>query len=94
MFVFHCNFLSKKVISPFSIPFSCISKLNLQKKPYKACIKREYSFVYTATMLGYIDPGLGGLIVQSLIAGCLTVVYFFRNAIAKVFAPFKKLFKK
>lgn len=45
-------------------------------------------------MFGYIDPGLGGLIVQSLIAGCLTVVYFFRNAIAKVFGPIKRLFKK
>ena len=45
-------------------------------------------------MLGYIDPGLGGLIVQSLIAGCLTVVYFFRNTIAKIFTPIKRLFKK
>lgn len=45
-------------------------------------------------MLAYIDPGLGGLLVQSLIAGCLTVVYFFRNTIAKVFKPIKKLFKK
>ena len=45
-------------------------------------------------MLGYIDPGLGGLIVQSLIAGCLTVVYFFRNTIAKIFGPIKKWFKK
>lgn len=45
-------------------------------------------------MLGYIDPGLGGLIVQSLIAGCLTVVYFFRNTIAKIFTSIKKLFKK
>ena len=48
----------------------------------------------TYIMLGYIDPGLGGLIGQSLIAGCLTVVYFFRNTIARVFAPIKKLFFK
>lgn len=45
-------------------------------------------------MLCYIDPGLGGLIVQSLIAGCLTVVYFFRSTIAKIFTPIKKLFFK
>ena len=46
------------------------------------------------TMLGYIDPGLGGLIVQGLIAGCLTVVYFFRDTVVKIFTPVKRLFKK
>lgn len=48
-------------------------------------------------MLGrmlYIDPGLGGLLVQSLIAGCLTVVFFFRKTLAKVFSPLKRLFGK
>lgn len=47
-------------------------------------------------MLGYIDPGLGGLVVQSLIAGCLTIIYFFRNTIGKVFGIIKNLlsFKK
>ena len=42
----------------------------------------------------YIDPGLGGLLVQSLIAGCLTVVIFFRNSLAKIFSPLKRLFGK
>ena len=41
---------------------------------------------------GYIDPGLGGLVVQSLIAGALTVVYFFRNSFAKVFGAIKRVF--
>ena len=43
-------------------------------------------------MFLYIDPGLGGLLVQSLIAGCLTVVYFFRNSIARIFSGIKGLF--
>ena len=42
-------------------------------------------------MLGYIDPGLGGLLVQSLIAGALTVIYFFRNSFTKVFRGIKRL---
>ena len=42
----------------------------------------------------YIDPGLGGLLVQSLIAGCLTVVIFFRNTLAKIFSLLKRLFGK
>ena len=43
-------------------------------------------------MFGYIDPGLGGLIVQSLIAGCLTVIYFFRSSFSKFFNFVKRLF--
>ena len=43
-------------------------------------------------MLAYIDPGLGGLLVQSLIAGCLTVVYFFRNTVSKMFGWVGRLF--
>lgn len=43
-------------------------------------------------MIAYIDPGLGGLVVQSLIAGCLTVIYFFRNSFAKLFGFVKRLF--
>jgi hypothetical protein len=35
-------------------------------------------------MLAYIDPGLGGLVVQSIIAGFLTVLYFFRNSFNKL----------
>jgi len=42
-------------------------------------------------MLGYIDPGLGGLLVQSLIAGALTVAYFFRNSFSKLFKGIKCL---
>lgn len=43
-------------------------------------------------MFLYIDPGLGGLLVQSLIAGCLTVVYFFRNSISRMFSAIKGVF--
>ena len=50
--------------------------------------KKEHFF----PMFLYIDPGLGGLLVQSLIAGCLTVVYFFRNSISRVFVGVKRLF--
>ena len=50
--------------------------------------------VVKSIMLGYIDPGLGGLVVQSVIAGCLTIIYFFRNTIGKVFAGIKRLFKR
>ncbi|MDR2397059.1 MAG: hypothetical protein LBD69_04370 [Puniceicoccales bacterium] len=43
-------------------------------------------------MIAYIDPGLGGLVVQSLIAGCLTIVWFFRNSFAKLFGFVKRVF--
>lgn len=43
-------------------------------------------------IFAYIDPGLGGLVVQSIIAGCLTAVYFFRNSFAKLFGFVKRLF--
>lgn len=33
----------------------------------------------TYIMLGYIDPGLGGLIVQSLIAGCFNRCIFLQK---------------
>jgi hypothetical protein len=42
--------------------------------------------------LAYIDPGLGGLVVQSIIAGCLTMVYFFRNSFSKLFGFVKGIF--
>lgn len=52
-----------------------------------ACEKNDLKI-----MLAYIAPGLGGLVVQSLIAGCLTVVYFFRNSFSRLFGFVKNLF--
>ena len=43
-------------------------------------------------MIAYIDPGLGGLVVQSIIAGCLTAIYFFRNTFYKLFSFVKGIF--
>lgn len=36
-------------------------------------------------MLAYIDPGTGSIILQSLIAGALGVLIFFRDAIKRAF---------
>jgi hypothetical protein len=60
----------------------------------KMYISLEQSELYCKNifMIAYIDPGLGGLVVQSLIAGCLTAVYFFRNSFAKLFGFVKRLF--
>jgi hypothetical protein len=60
----------------------------------KLCILLEQFELYCKNifMIAYIDPGLGGLVVQSLIAGCLTVVWFFRNSFAKLFGFVKRLF--
>ena len=32
-------------------------------------------------VLGYIDPGAGSLVVQAIIAGIVSIPFFFRNAI-------------
>jgi hypothetical protein len=36
-------------------------------------------------MLGYIDPGAGTIILQTLIAAILGVAIFFRNTVKQVF---------
>lgn len=41
--------------------------------------------VYFAAWLAYIDPGTGSLILQTLIAGALGALVFFRSAIARLF---------
>lgn len=36
-------------------------------------------------MLAYIDPGVGSLLIQAIIAAALTVPYFFRTRIVGFF---------
>jgi hypothetical protein len=45
-------------------------------------------------MLGYIDFSLGAMVLQALAAGVLTVLYFCKNSIAKLFSGVKSLFSK
>ena len=39
--------------------------------------------------LGYIDPGLGSLLIQLLIAGIVGTGFYFRKAISHLFHIFK-----
>ena len=38
----------------------------------------------SATLLAYIDPGSGSLILQTIIAGAVGALVFFRNAIGRL----------
>jgi hypothetical protein len=38
----------------------------------------------------YIDPGAGSLVIQAIIAGLVSIPFFFRNAIRKTFGRFHK----
>jgi hypothetical protein len=42
--------------------------------------------------LAYIDPGTGSLILQVLVAGCMTVVFFFKNVRLGILAFCARLF--
>lgn len=44
-------------------------------------------------MMAYLDPGMGSLVVQSVVIGCLTVVVFFRNTFRKMFSWVVRLFR-
>ena len=37
----------------------------------------------------YIDPGAGSLVIQAIIAGLVSIPFFFRNAIRKTFGRFQ-----
>lgn len=37
----------------------------------------------------YIDPGAGSLVIQAIIAGLVSIPFFFRNAIRKTFGRFR-----
>jgi hypothetical protein len=38
----------------------------------------------------YIDPGAGSLVIQAIIAGLVSIPFFFRNAIRKTFGRFQR----
>jgi hypothetical protein len=40
------------------------------------------------TILGYIDPGTGGVVLQLLLAAMVGVIYRFRRFLAKLFKSF------
>ena len=41
-------------------------------------------------VLGYIDPGAGSLVIQAIIAGIVSIPFFFRNAIRKTIGRFRR----
>ncbi len=41
-------------------------------------------------VFGYIDPGAGSLVIQAIIAGIVSIPFFFRNAIRKTFGRFRR----
>ena len=40
-------------------------------------------------VFAYIDPGAGSLVIQAIIAGLVSIPFFFRNAIRKTFGRFQ-----
>ena len=45
-------------------------------------------------MIAYIDPGIGGLIIQTIAVIIGTTIIFCRNSIKRVFGGLKSLFVK
>ena len=41
-------------------------------------------------VFAYIDPGAGSLVIQAIIAGLVSIPFFFRNAIRKTFGRFQR----
>lgn len=41
-------------------------------------------------VFGYIDPGAGSLVIQAIIAGIVSIPFFFRNAIRKAVGRFRR----
>jgi hypothetical protein len=41
-------------------------------------------------LFAYIDPGAGSLVIQAIIAGLVSIPFFFRNAIRSTFGRFRK----
>jgi hypothetical protein len=40
-------------------------------------------------VFAYIDPGAGSLVIQAIIAGLVSIPFFFRNAIRSTFGRFR-----
>jgi hypothetical protein len=45
-------------------------------------------------MFGYIDPGTGALIWQSIVGTCVGVVFFFKSIRKRVVGLFARLFRR
>jgi hypothetical protein len=41
-------------------------------------------------VFAYIDPGAGSLVIQAIIAGLVSIPFFFRNAIRSTFGRFRQ----
>jgi hypothetical protein len=41
-------------------------------------------------VFGYIDPGAGSLVIQAIIAGLVSIPFFFRNAIRNTIGRFRR----
>ena len=41
-------------------------------------------------VFAYIDPGAGSLVIQAIIAGLVSIPFFFRNAIRSTFGRFRR----
>ena len=41
-------------------------------------------------LFAYIDPGAGSLVIQAIIAGLVSIPFFFRNAIRSTFRRFRR----
>jgi hypothetical protein len=41
-------------------------------------------------VFGYIDPGAGSLVIQAIIAGLVSIPFFFRNAIRSTIGRFRR----
>jgi len=50
----------------------------------------ELQFV---TLLGYLDPGTGSLLLQVLIAGMLSGIFFMKSSLISLRGSFGRLFK-
>ena len=45
-------------------------------------------------IIGYIDPGTGSIIFQMLIAGLMSLMFFFRRFFSSAIKTFLKIFKR
>lgn len=41
-------------------------------------------------LFAYIDPGAGSLVIQAIIAGIVSIPFFFRNAIRNTIGRFRR----
>ena len=49
--------------------------------------------IHVPTLLAYLDPGTGSLLLQVMIAGLLSSMFFLKTSLVVVRASFGRLFK-